>query len=245
MVCAVAALVLLAAPGAEAQSGSTLGKLLQGVLSKSDITVSDLTGEWTANGSAVSFKSDNMLKKAGGIAAAAAIESKLDPYFQQYGLTGAKFTFERDSTFSMQTRMLTLNGTISRNADGTFIMAFQVMKVPVSHLTAYIQKTSGTMDIMFDATGMKQMLNTMSKFVNLKSLKAANTILNSYDGLCVGFSLEKTGNAGGNTKATNSDTTKNTTNTNKSNSTTSKSTDDARSAANQLLDLLNKKRSKK
>lgn len=231
IITAVAALALLAAPATSAQTSSTIGKLLQGVLSKSDLTVGDLAGEWTASGSAVSFKSDNMLKKAGGIAAAAAIESKLDPYFEQYGLTGARFTFNRDSTFTMKTRMLTLNGTMSRNSDGTFNMAFTVMKMPVGNMTTYIQKTSGTMDIMFDASGMKQMLSTLSKFVNMKSLQAVSTILNSYDGLCVGFSLDKTGEAE-----------KSDTGTDAKSDSTTKESSSGQSATNQLLDLLKKKR---
>ena len=58
--------------------GGALGNIVEGVFTKSDLTVADLEGEWTSTGSAVTFQSDNFLKKAGGTAAAGAVESKLD-----------------------------------------------------------------------------------------------------------------------------------------------------------------------
>ncbi|MDE5903509.1 MAG: DUF4923 family protein, partial [Muribaculaceae bacterium] len=72
--------------------GETVTNLIQGVFSKSDLTVADIAGEWTSNGSAVSFTSDNFLQKAGGVAAAAAIETKLNPYYEQYGLNAPLMT---------------------------------------------------------------------------------------------------------------------------------------------------------
>ena len=94
----MAAAVLLASAGAQAQNlsdifgalggnssqtttsgkggGNTLGNLLEGVFSSSNITVQDLAGVWTSNGPAVCFQSENMLKKAGVIAAAAMVEKE-------------------------------------------------------------------------------------------------------------------------------------------------------------------------
>ena len=71
-------------------TGSTIGNILSGIFSKSDLTVEDLAGEYESDGPAITFKSDNFLQKAGGIAGAAALESKLQPYYQKYGITGRK-----------------------------------------------------------------------------------------------------------------------------------------------------------
>ena len=64
------------------QSSSTdkIGGLISGianVLGKSNVEIADLEGTWKYNKPAVAFKSDNLLKKAGGTAAAEVIESKL------------------------------------------------------------------------------------------------------------------------------------------------------------------------
>lgn len=57
--------------------GSTIGNALQGIFTKTDLTIEDIVGEYVSTGPAVAFKSDNFLQKAGGIAGAAALETKL------------------------------------------------------------------------------------------------------------------------------------------------------------------------
>ena len=64
-------------------SGSTIGNLVEGVFTKTNLTLADLVGDYTSEGPAVAFKSDNLLKQAGGIAGAAALETKLKPYYEQ------------------------------------------------------------------------------------------------------------------------------------------------------------------
>ena len=86
--------------------GGIVGNLLEGVFTKTDLTTKDLMGVWTTDKPAVSFKSEDMLKKAGGMAAAAALETKLTPYFEQFGLNGATLTVNADSTFSLKSKRL-------------------------------------------------------------------------------------------------------------------------------------------
>ena len=72
-----------------------LGNLIEGVFTSSKITVADMEGTWISTGPAISFKGEGFLKEAGGLAAAATIESKLAPYYKQYGLNGATVTIDR------------------------------------------------------------------------------------------------------------------------------------------------------
>ncbi|MDE5836948.1 MAG: DUF4923 family protein, partial [Paramuribaculum sp.] len=60
--------------------------MLGSLLSSDKITVKSLTGTWKYSAPAVTFKSSNLLKKAGGAAASSAIESKLSPYYSKAGL---------------------------------------------------------------------------------------------------------------------------------------------------------------
>lgn len=175
-------------------SGTTVGNLLEGVFMKSDLTVDDLAGIWTADQPAVSFKSDDMLKKAGGIAAAAALESKLKPYFEQYGLTGAVLTVNPDKSFTLKSSKLNLSGTISQGSDGMFIFSIKAFgALKLGDIPAYVQKTSKSMDVMFDSSKLKSLVNTISKFLNMKSISAITSLIDSYDGIYIGFGMDKTG----------------------------------------------------
>lgn len=184
---------------AEAQSLDNLfgmlGDMAEGVLSKTNLSVDDISGEWTANGSAVSFKSDNFLKKAGGSAAAGLIENKLDPYYNKLGLNNAVLTIKDDNTFSLKVRKIILQGTLESNGDGTFIFNFKALKsVSLGKLTTYVQKSGNKMDVMFDAKKLMSLVSGVAKLTGISIAKTAASLLDSYDGMCVGFKMKKTGN---------------------------------------------------
>ena len=69
--------------GGNGDIGSTIGNLVEGVFTRTNLTLADLTGDYESQGPAVAFKSDDLLKKAGGIAGAEALETKLKPYYEQ------------------------------------------------------------------------------------------------------------------------------------------------------------------
>jgi hypothetical protein len=175
-------------------TGSTITNLIEGVFTKTDLEVTDLAGEWTASGSAVCFQSENLLSKAGGLAAASAIETKLDAYYKQYGLTGAVFTIQTDGSFTMKTSRMSLSGEITKNTDGTFNFNFKAVgTISLGNITAYVQKSTSSMDIMFDAAKLKSLLSIVAKYSKNSLASTASTLLDSYDGMCVGFKLSQTG----------------------------------------------------
>lgn len=184
-----------------AGGGSTLGNLLEGVFSSSNITVQDMMGVWTSNGPAVTFKSDNLLKKAGGVAAAAAVEKELSKYYQQYGLNGTTITINSDGTFQMKLgKLLTLKGNITPNTEGKGVFDFNFTalgSMKLGSVKTYVQKTSKSMDIMFDATKLKNLISTVANYTGIKLAKTIGSLLDSYEGLCVGFRMEKTGKVAG------------------------------------------------
>lgn len=170
--------------------GNTLGNIIEGVFSSSNITIADMEGEWTSTGPAVCFQGEGFLKKAGGIAAAAAVETKLAPYYEQYGLNNATLTVNADGTFTLACKMIKLNGTITQAAGaqpGVFEFNFTALGIKLATVTTYVEKTSRTMDVMFDATKLKKLLTAVSQFSGIKVVQALSSILDSYDGLCVGF----------------------------------------------------------
>lgn len=168
--------------------GSTLGNMIEGVFTSSNITVEDMEGEWSSTGPAVVFQSEDMLKKAGGLAAAGALENKLAPYYSKYGLDGAVMTVNPDGTFTLKTSKLNLKGTISEGSKrGMFNFSFTALGVKLITLPAYVQKTSTTMDVMFDATKFKKFISAIGNLTGIKIAKTFAGMLDSYDGLCIGF----------------------------------------------------------
>ncbi len=176
-------------------TGTTLGNLVEGVFSKSDLTVKDLIGNWKSSGPAVSFKGDNFLKKAGGAAAAATIETKLKPYYTKYGLDGATLVIKNDETFELSVKKLKLTGTIepaAGNEKGVFVFNFKAVgKINLGKITTYVQKTSQKMDVMFDATKLMKIIEAVAKYSNISIAKTLSSLLSQYDGMCVGFSMTK------------------------------------------------------
>lgn len=177
--------------GGNGDIGSTIGNLVEGVFTRTNLTLADLTGDYESQGPAVAFKSDDLLKKAGGIAGAAALETKLKPYYEQYGLTGMKLSVDTASNFTMTVKGIRLSGDITRNdGDGTFTFNLKAMGMKIGQFTAYVQKSGSNLDLMFDATKLKQLISTVSGLTGGTMTKALSSILDSYDGACVGFEMK-------------------------------------------------------
>lgn len=193
-------------------TGSTIGNLLEGVFSSSKLDVSDLAGQWVSTGPAVCFQSDNFLQKAGGVAAAAVVESKLDPYYKQYGLNGAKFDIANDGSFTMTVKGIPLKGVITKDqgaADGLFTCTFTALgSMKLGSFKTYVTKSYNSMDIMFDATKLMSLISGIAKLTGNTLATTASQLLESYDGLCVGFKMNSTGSSTSGSKGSYGNSTK-------------------------------------
>lgn len=179
--------------GSNGSVGDIVGSVIEGVFTKTNLTLADLIGEYQSQGPAVTFKSENFLQKAGGIAGAAAIESKLKPYYEQYGLNSMVLTIDEDANFTMKIKSLSLKGTITKNdEEGTFDFNFNVMGISLGKFTAYIEKSGSNLKLMFDATKLKSFISAVAKFTGNSMAKALGSILDSYDGACIGWKMVST-----------------------------------------------------
>ena len=172
-------------------AGGALGNIVEGVFTKTDLTVADIAGEWTSTGSAVSFQSDNFLKKAGGTAAAGAVESKLDEYYSKFGLTGATLEIDQDGNFTLTIKKLPLKGTLSVKDKGIFHFVFNaggMMKL--GSMTAYVEKTPTGLNVMFDADKIKKIMTLAATLSGSKMVSTADKLLQEYDGICIGFKMK-------------------------------------------------------
>lgn len=179
-------------------AGNIVKDVLDGVFTKENLEVADIAGEWQSTGSAVDFRSESLLKKAGGAAAASAIEKKLNPYFKKYGFDKALVSIDKDGNISLKVGKYTLGGTIKVNDDkryaGNFIVSFRALGVmSLGEYDTYVSLVknplSGTKELkmMFDAQKLVAMMKCVAALSKSSLARSAASMLESYDGICVGF----------------------------------------------------------
>jgi len=169
------------------------GNIVSGLISKSDITVADMAGTWKYSAPAVCFQSDNLLKKAGGAAAAATIEGKIAPYYSKVGLNKLSLEISTDSTFVMQLAKGSLKGTISKDDAGDFLFRFKALgKINVGSMKTYVSMTgTSDMSLTFDVSKLISIVKAAGSISGNSTIKGVSSLLESYDGICAGFKLKK------------------------------------------------------
>lgn len=167
--------------------------LVEGLISKSNLTEADLIGNYKYSAPAVAFQSDNLLKKAGGSAAAGVITAKIAPYYEKVGITSLTATFNEDKTFLFTIKKVKLSGTFEKDPDsetGDFIFKFNVGgKIPLGQFKSHVEKVGSKLTITFDASKLITLVNTIASVSGQKTLQGVASMLNSYDGLNCGFEL--------------------------------------------------------
>lgn len=170
-----------------------LSGVVNSLVSSDKVNISDLKGTWKSTGPAFVFKSENLLQKAGGTAAQATIESKLQKYYQKAHLEDFTMEFDGEGNFTMTLKNgKTITGTVTKGTtDGTMVFNFgKLNKSKLSKLTAYVQK--GTqLSITFDISKLNTLLSSISKISGNSTISTVSSLLNSYKGMYAGFKFEK------------------------------------------------------
>lgn len=157
-----------------------------------DVEYKDLPGTWHYDKPAVSFKSDNVVQNAGGVAASGAIVNKLKPYYTKAGLENMTIEFAADSTFTAKTGKITVNGTVQTVGKGMFRFNIKALgKIPSGSINAFIEKQGSNISVTFDAKKLIKLAETIASLSGNATLKTASDLINSYEGVNIGFSLKK------------------------------------------------------
>ncbi len=176
---------------------NALGSILGNLIASDNIDMTRLTGIWKYDSPAVAFKTDNLLKKAGGAAASQTIEAKLASYYKLAGISNLTLTIESDSTFVMSMRRTQLKGTITPNthkeSESNFTFNFNVAgKIKLGKVDAYVTMSgNSSLSITFDASKLMMIVEKAGMMTGNTSLKSASALLNEYDGISAGFKLSK------------------------------------------------------
>ncbi len=150
----------------------------------------NLEGTWNYKGSACEFKTENLLKKAGGAVAASALENKMDEYYSQVGIEKGAFgyTFSADSTFTNTYQGKKLTGTYSVNPKTSEICLRYFRVLPVRG----VAKVSGShLSLLFDADKLLKLFTAISTMSSSTTVSTIGKLADGYDGLRLGFDLNR------------------------------------------------------
>lgn len=189
----VATLLLATSANLQAQSLKDLlnkGNIEKAVNAVTGKNTASMTGTWTFTGSALTFESDNLLQKAGGSLAATGVEKKLDGFLGKVGIEPGEmsFTFNTDSTFQTQIKGKTLKGTYRYDAD-TKKVNLQFSKL--LRLNTTVNCTSEQMELLFPSDRLLDLITFLTSKSNNATLQSINSLAESYDGMMLGFTLQK------------------------------------------------------
>lgn len=192
------AIAVIAAISPVSSSALDIKDLVSSITGSDSPSIEKMVGNWSYSSPAVSFKSGNILKKAGGAAASSVVEDKLEPYFKKAGLTSMTLEIAADSTFTMKVKKVTLKGNIStiNNDDksgANFIFNFKAAgKVSVGKMNAYVTLSGdSSMTITFDVTKLVSLIDKIASISGNSTAKGVSAVLKGYDGICAGFKLHK------------------------------------------------------
>lgn len=176
-------------------SGGILGALggfVSNAVANKNFKLEDLNGKWTYTSPAVSFRSENALKNIGGAGAATFVENKLEPYYRQLGFNRTTLTVAEDHTFELALGAVKLKGTIEKDADQQLVFNFSAFgKIKLGKVSANATKAGDTLNLTFDATRFVQLLTKLSSVLKVNTITTLANLLNSYDGIYMGFKLKK------------------------------------------------------
>lgn len=173
-------------------SSSVLGNILGGLLGSDDVKLSQLEGTWNYSSPAVGFQSEDILKSLGGSAASATIENKLAPYYEKLGLNKVVLTMDANGNFSMKTKFATLSGVAEKGSNGVFVFNFKALgAINLGKLDVYTSLSGNTLSLTCDVKKVVEIAKKVSSVTNNTTLQSVIALLDSYDGITVGFKLKK------------------------------------------------------
>lgn len=186
--------------GGSSDSGSSdgsgvlgaIGSFINNTIANNNFTIDDLEGHWRYTSPAVSFKSDNALQNIGGAAAATALEGELEPHYRRLGFNRTSLEVDADHNFTLKLGLVQLKGKVEKDENDRLVFNFSAFgRVNLGKVTANATKAGNTLNLTFDATRLINILNKVAGAVNNTALSTLSTLLNSYDGLYMGFKLKK------------------------------------------------------
>lgn len=170
-------------------NGTGVVNAITSVIGLDKVSAQTLIGTWQYRNPGCAFTSENLLAKAGGEVAAVQIEEKLLPYYQQVGISAnnTMITFNQDGTFSSRICGTPFSGRY------TFDEATQKITLKGLLLTVncYTKREMNGISILFEGKKLLSLLQTLAAFSDNQNLETVSEISKNYDGVRVGFDMNR------------------------------------------------------
>ena len=172
-----------------AMSGKGAINAITSVIGLDKLSAKGLIGSWRYSRPGCAFTSENLLAKAGGEMAAVKIEEKIQPYYQQVGITTENtfITFNEDGSFSAKVLGTPLKGTYTFDEASAKI----TLKTLLFSTNCYAKREYGGISVLFEANKLLTLLQTIAAFSGNQNLQAIGDISKQYDGVRIGFDMTK------------------------------------------------------
>lgn len=169
--------------------GGTISNVITSVIGAQTVTKANLIGSWRYTSPGCAFTSENLLAKAGGEVAAAQIRTKVQPYYQQIGISSSNtyITFNEDGTYSAQFRGTPMSGNWTFD-EKTYKVTLQGMLL---NINCYAKRNANGIGLLFEAKKLLTLLQTMAAMSGNQNVQAVGEISKSYDGVRLGFDFSK------------------------------------------------------
>ena len=169
--------------------GGTISNVITSVIGAQTVTRANLIGSWKYVSPGCAFTSENLLAKAGGEVAAAQIRTKVQPYYQQIGISGSNtsITFNEDGTYSAQFRGTPMSGKWTFD-EKTYKVNLQGLLLSIN---CYAKRNANGIGLLFEASKLLTLLQTMAAMSGNSNIQAVSEISKNYDGVRLGFDFSK------------------------------------------------------
>ena len=92
----------------------------------------------------------------------------------------------------MKTKYATLKGTIEKGENGIMIFNFNAFgSFKIASLNAYTKLSGSTLSLTFDINKLIELIKTVSNYTKMSTIQTVISIVDSYDGITMGFKLKK------------------------------------------------------
>ena len=182
--------------GGTTTGSSSTGSIINGILNKvigsATFSQADLCAHtWKYSKPGCAFTSENLLAKAGGEIAASKIEEDLSKYYSKFGFSKSNtyFTFKTDGTFAAKIDGKSWNGTYTFDEKTHAIQ----LKGLLLSASGFATRTANGISLLFEQKKLLTLVKTLSK-LNLTgstTMSAVSSIVDSYDGVRIGFEMTK------------------------------------------------------
>ena len=172
-----------------ATNGNTISNLIYDVIGLDKLTQDKLYGTWHYRQPGCAFTTEKLLAKAGGEVAATTVREKLQPYYQQIGITSENtyFTFNEDNTFSGKLDGKSVSGRYVFNKEDQSIE----LNMLLFNTKCFVNRNSHGISLLFESKKLLTALQFVASISGNKNLQTIGDFSKNYEGVRVGFDLSK------------------------------------------------------